>query len=78
LSTIVSKSRSSPGRIVDPQLRQVTVRTIQEEREQPAWSQRTFAGDEIIGSASLPEFQVIVSQLWIGVESEEDETAGAD
>jgi Uma2 family endonuclease len=58
--------------IIDPQLRRVIVLTAQEGVDAPAWSQREFAGGEIIASVVLPGFQGTVSQLWIDAGSDED------
>lgn len=59
--------------IIDPEKRQVTVRTRKETPEGPAWSDRTFTGDEVIVSALLPGFQGTVSSLWKDVEPEDDD-----
>jgi Uma2 family endonuclease len=58
--------------IIDPQLRRVIVLTAQEGVDTPAWSQREFAGGEIIASVVLPGFQGTVSQLWIDAGSDVD------
>jgi Uma2 family endonuclease len=51
--------------IVDLRDRKVTVRVRVEGPKGPAWSDRVFAGDEVIASILLPGFQGTVSELWL-------------
>jgi Uma2 family endonuclease len=62
--------------IIDPAGKQVTLRTIHHDPDAPAWSERTFAGDDVIDSEFLPGFQGTVSQLWIDADSASDRSPG--
>jgi Uma2 family endonuclease len=56
--------------IVDPRDRTVTVRVRDEGPDGPAWSERVFAGDEVIVSVLLPGLRVTAAELWADVEAE--------
>jgi Uma2 family endonuclease len=58
--------------IIDPRDRTVTVRIRVEGPEGPSWSERVFAGDDVIVSALLPGFRGTVAELWVDVEPEDD------
>ncbi|MGO9463869.1 MAG: Uma2 family endonuclease [Isosphaeraceae bacterium] len=60
--------------IVDPKLQGVTVLTRVDDPAGPRWNERYFAGDDMIESALLADFQGRVSELWIDAEIGEDET----
>ena len=55
--------------IVDPLERQVTVLT----RRGDAWNEAVFRDDQVIGSLVLPGFATTVAELWIDVDSDDDD-----
>jgi len=57
--------------IVDPSTRQATVLSREEIEGAATWSERVFAGDQLIESRLLPGFQGSVSSLWTDAESDE-------
>lgn len=64
--------------IVDPKLRLVTVLVRRESPAGPAWEERAYRGDEVIGSALLPGFAGTVADLWADADPDElDEGLGA-
>jgi Uma2 family endonuclease len=57
--------------IVDPQARRVTVLS----RDGDVWAERSFQGDQAIGSLVLPGFAGRVDDLWADAEAEPGEDA---
>ena len=57
--------------IVDPQLRQVTVLVRDDAGTGPIWVERVFRDGEAASSVLLPQFEIVVSELWAGVECDE-------
>ena len=60
--------------IVDPLERKVTVLT----RRGDTWDEAVFRDDQVIASLVLPGFALRVSDLWIEIEEDEDESDAED